>query len=246
MSKRISSSDWTGPAELSPRRAQFTYGSGQHSNSTDYQRILAAQRPLFEFPPETQGTRRLAAWLFLSPLLLWAAWVIVEYSSNDWLFEDNRRYLVITGLGAMAIAAWQFQSRSTGLIQLRDAFLAIMLAAVLACSIVYAWAGINGHAHAIASSPERTFELVTTKGYRIHRTVIWHQRKDGTNVEGYRRERPRPYSSTCTLVQRLDGSYGFGWVKVLDRSRSPASGQLSWPIRREECFSEIPLSSLPR
>jgi hypothetical protein len=44
----------------------------------------------------------------------------------------------------------------------------------------------------------------------------------------------------------LDGEYGFRWIRILDRSRAPSRGQLIWPVRREECFSDIPLSTLPR
>ena len=246
MPKRISSSDWTGPVEPSYKRGAFTYGAGQGSTSSDYQRLLIKQRPPFEFPPETGVTRRLAAWLFLSPAMLWLAWLIVGSASNDWLFRDNRNFLVIMGLGMMAIAAWQFQSRSIALVGLRNRLLAVMLGAVVACSGGYVWAGIDSHAQALASAHERTFELWATKGSRIHRTIVWHQRADGSNIEGFKRERPLPYSHTCALVQRLDGRYGFSWVRVLDRSRPPAAGQLSWPVRREDCFSEIPLSALPR
>jgi hypothetical protein len=45
------------------------------------------------------------------------------------------------------------------------------------------------------------------------------------------------------LVQRLDGDHNFRWVRVLERSQGDGSN-IAWPIRREDCFGNRPVSSL--
>ena len=246
MPRPISSTDWTGTAESASRQYPFTYGVGQHSITSDHEQIFAARRPLFDFPSETRTTRRLAVWLLFSPVLLWLSWLFAGFATPDQLVTDHSSLLLFGGLGLMVAAAWQVQLRSTAFIGLRNAVLAIALAATCVVAILYPYLAVDAHSRAIASIPERTFELVKTECHRIKRTIVWHQRADGSNVEGRARERPLPYSHTCALVQRLDGPNGFAWVKVIERSRAPGSGQLSWPIRRDDCFSNVPLSSLPR
>jgi len=51
------------------------------------------------------------------------------------------------------------------------------------------------------------------------------------------------YWPVCTEVQRLQGDYGFVWIRVVDRSRPPVH-EIAWPIRREDCFSNKPLATL--
>lgn len=247
MSKRISSSDWTGPPGLEPRFGAFTHRIDQHSIASDYQRIQEAQRAAAAIPPEVRAGRRLAMLLLLSPVSLWLAWLLVGFATHDVMVRSHGSFLVLWGLSVMALAAWQLQSRSVVLIGLRKAFLSAACAATIAVSIAFAYFGIDAYAHAIARAPERSFELYKVYGRRSFKHVVyWHQRPDGTTVEGFNHGRALPYAQTCALVQRLDGRYGFSWVRVLDRSRAPRRGQLIWPVRREECFSSIPLSSLPR
>ena len=246
LAKRISSTDWTGPPDQTSRRGAFVHRAGQHSIASDYQRFLAARIEAEKVPPEVQRIRICAALLLLSPLMLWLAWGLVETAIGHPFDFDHRDGLVAWGLGVAAIAAWQLASRSRVLVDLRRAFLFAMLAATAIVSILFAYAGINAGSRGIAGPPERTFEMYKFRGKgAFKRMVTLHQRPDGSIVEGGTRKRPLAYSSGCALVQRFESPNGFHWVKVLDRSRSPARGQLSWPIRREECFSNIPLSSLP-
>ena len=247
MSKRISSSGWTGSLDEQVRPRASTHRIGDHSISSDYRRIAEAQRIAALVPPEVRSVRWLAFIALLSPIALWLAWLLVAYISHDALARDHSGFLTFWGLGVMALAAWQLRSRSAVLIGLRKAFLVALMASTVAIAAAYGYFGIDANAQVVASAPERTFELYRVRGKRPFKKVItWHQRPDGSTVEGINQGRPVPYASTCALVQRLDGPYGFSWVRVLDRSRPPARGQLAWPVRREECFSNIPLSTLPR
>ena len=209
--------------------------------------MAEAQRLASIIPPEVRSVRRLAAISLLSPIVLWLAWLLVGLISEDELVRGHGGFLTMWGLSILALAAWQLQSRSTVLIGLRKALLMALMASTGTVAAAYGYIGLESRAHTTASTPERTFELHKVRSNRLFRKVIvWHQRPDGSTVEGINQGRPLPYATTCAVVQRLDGPYGFSWVRVLDRSRAPARGQLSWPIRREECFSAIPLSELPR
>jgi hypothetical protein len=247
VSKKISSSEWTGPPGDGRRYGRFTHRVGDHSITTDYQRILDAQRAAEIIPAEVRDVRRLALLLLISPISLWLASLMVDFATRDALVRSPGNILFLWSLVVMAVAAWQLQSRSTALIDLRKVFLAFASAATVAASIGFAYYGIDSYSRVIALAPERTFELYKVRGRRPFKSVIyWHQRSDGSTVEGIEEGHPLPYSQICTLVQRLDGPFGFSWLRVLGRSRRPERGQLNWAIRREECFSSIPLTSLPR
>jgi hypothetical protein len=246
--ERISSSDWTGPVGEGQRRGVFTHHVGDHAITSDFQRILEAQHAATAIPPELRSIKRRAALLLVAPALLWLAWHLVAWATRDQLVHDNSQVLVTGGLAVMALAAWQLQSRSTVLIALRRLFVSILTIATVTLAIAYTYFGIDAHAQAISSTPERTFERYEVLGRKapFRKVIVWHPREDGSTIQGIRMHAPLAYSNVCALVQRLDGPHGFSWVRVLDRSRPPGRGQLSWPIRREECFSDIPLSSLPR
>lgn len=48
----------------------------------------------------------------------------------------------------------------------------------------------------------------------------------------------------CLLVRKVDGPFGFQWLRIEDRSPSPGRGQLNWPVPREACFSDRSLATL--
>ena len=184
--------------------------------------------------------------MFLSPLVLWLAWYIMISGVRDAILADNSHWLILWAMGAIALGFWQFRSRSMHLISLRKVLLGLAFVATLGAAAFYVFAGLTAHAQAEATAPERTFEISERRASGRHGyTVTLHQRSDGTLIEGGFRQ-PLPYGSKCALAQRLAGNHGFVWVRVLDRSRSPERGGLNWAIRREECFSNMPLSSLPR
>lgn len=176
--------------------------------------------------------------------MLWLAWLALRGLIHDTIVQDNSLWLIAWGLGAIALALSQLVSRSLFAIAIRKMLLVCAVLTTAIFSIAYVYLGIQSHSQATASAPERAYEMRKSCGR--HCTYSIHQRADGTTLEGTDSSRPVQYASTCALAQRLDGPRGFSWIRVLDRSRAPGRGQLAWPVRREECFSDIPLSSLPR
>ena len=253
VSDPVDSSKWTGPPEgmAAPRlRGAIVHRYGEHQVSTDFARISAAQadaeRIAKEIPPELRGVLGRAWLLLLSPVMLILAWLLVHSTSRDLIVQDNKVYLFAWGFGVAALALSQMVSKSTLLVGARKAMLVAALIATFGVAGGYVYLAVKSRQNAVASPPERTFELYKSPVRRTHRPIeIEHQRADGTLLAGGYRA-PVSYAPSCVVAQRLDGDYGFSWVRVLERSRERGRTGLNWPIRREECFSDIPLSSLPR
>lgn len=251
MNEPTESSGWTGPSSTAaPRlRGALVHRYGEHQVSTDFARIVAqadAELKAKEWPRELRGVLGRAWLLMASPLLLVVANQIVHSTGRDLIVHDNRAFLFVWAFGIAALALSQMVWRSPTLILVRQAVLVSAIFATLGVAGGYVYVAEQSRQNAVATPPERTFEFRRTSGWRSSkRTEIFHQRADGSLLTGGRWE-PAPYGTTCALVQRLDGELGFSWVRVLERSRPPGRTELHWPVRREECFSEIPLSSLPR
>jgi hypothetical protein len=238
----IHSSSWTGPPDPRERKGIFTHGPGEPVYTSDYQRLLSAQRRAMEVPTELRPVLRLATFLLLSPVVLVVAWISLKLAISEQQISNNVHVLVLWGLSVIALAASQVTSRSTRLIPLRRLGLSALLCATFAVAGGYFYLGRTSYAHARALRPERTFELYKTYGSRSYRqTVAVHQRPDGSTIEGISMGPPVPYAPVCTLVQRLQGDHGFAWTRVLERSQG---SELMWSIRRQDCFGARPVSSL--
>lgn len=235
MSDPIHSSSWTGPIE------QPTYGIGRSSVSSDYQRLLRLRRAAEAVPPELRRLGRRSAFLLLSPLALAVAYWTSRSIIPAAPVQDFSGLLSLWGVATVLATILLLQSRPR-LLRLKEASATLGLLATLGCAAFYIYASATSYAAAMPSVRERTFEI-----YRCHGRCRYvggyfvHQRADGTTVEGEYVGPPLPYGR-CALVQRLNGDYGFSWVRVLERSR--AGEQLAWPIRREDCFGTMPVSSL--
>lgn len=240
------SSKWTGPPDegLARGRGVFTHRYGEPAFTNDYTRFQEAERIAAQTPPEVRRVMGLAALLLISPLMLLLAWLLLGAITPDALSQDNRRWLILWGSAVAALASTQIAWRSTRAILFRKALLGLALLATAGASVAYVYLGLTSHSGATASAPERAFEWQESCGR--HCTTIIHQLADGSTLEGVHVGAPVQDARSCALAQRLEGTYGFSWVRVLDRSRRPGRGQLAWPISREECFSNEPLSSLPR
>lgn len=244
MTEPIHSSDWTGPIDDATglQRGAFTHRYGDPAVSTDYQRLLRVRQTAAAIPVEVRGVIRLGALLFfLSPVILLTAWFFLHSAVRDAFLNDNRAGLVTWGVIVMALALTQLIARSVRAILIRKAFLTLLLVSTVAFSVAYVRLGLESHARASASIPERTYELL--KGCGRHCSHYVHQRADGSTVEGVWIGAPVPYGTVCARVQRLDGDYGFSWLRVLERS-SGSGSEILWPIRRGDCFGNKPVSSL--
>ena len=206
MSDPISSKGWTGDTEAKAAERRFiarTYRLGEPVYISDFDRIADAERRAREIPRELRGLLRLACFAFLSPVLLFCAWLAVQMTTREVIGQDNKAYLLVWGLGITALALAQIVSRSTALIQLRKALMALAIAGTTVVSGGYIYLASQSRANALASRPERTFELYRSVGSRsFPRTEVTHQRADGTLLEGgyaspalgtYLRARPAPH-----------------------------------------------------
>lgn len=213
----------------------------------DYGQLAESDRLKRLFQQELRPVVRLAALLFLSPITLWIGTLILDVMTDDLRVEGHGDRLLLSGLAAASLGGWQLTSRILRALWLRQALLGLATVATVGIAIGNVYLGMKSNAKAVASSPERVYQWHSSRGRAPFRTTTYFfQRADGTYVDGSKAEAPIDYGRRCSLVRRLDEPYGYAWVRVLERSRSPGSGELSWPIRREECFSDIPLSTLPR
>lgn len=246
VSKRVSSSDWTGPIDRTMRRGAFTHRIGEFGATTDYAWLNSRQPFTLALPPELKGIIRLAALLLLSPLPLAAAWLAGGIGNRDMVLSDRSDILFLWGCLTVATAFWQLISRSTYLIMLRTALLGGLLAATIAGSIGYVFVAHRSHATAAAGEPQRVFQYAAGSRRSLvgRRTVVLrHQRADGTDLEGRSKRAPMAYGH-CITAQQIAGPNGFRWLHVVERMPPPRAGQLSWPIRREDCFSSKSLSQV--
>jgi hypothetical protein len=72
---------------------------------------------------------------------------------------------------------------------------------------------------------------------------------DGSSVETpyfWRSQLNIHRTDECFSVRQYKGPFGFSWIKVLETTPRPVDSELWWQIRREDCFSNKPLSSLGR
>lgn len=248
MADPISSSAWTGPPESMsmPSRA-FTHRMGAPSTTGDYARFAEAERVKALIPSELRPILKLAGWLLVSPVTLWVGNLVLNWASDDWRVADRSSELFLWGVAMFVLAGWQLRSRSLRLLDLRRLVLSMAIVATVGVAAGNVYLGLRSKSEAIASSPERTYVRIGTSGRGPFRqTIATFQRADGSFVDGQPATTPMEYGRICAEVQRLDGPDGYSWVHVRKWSRSPTRGELAWPIRREECFSDIPLSSLPR
>lgn len=71
--------------------------------------------------------------------------------------------------------------------------------------------------------------------------------QDGASVETpyyWRSQWHYQRNGECFVVRQYKGPFGFSWIKVLETTPQPTNSELWWTVRREDCFSNKPLSSL--
>ena len=243
MSDEIHSSSWTGPPP--PPEPEWKRRLLFHGVPTiEELRVMKreARDRYAALPPQVQRVRRLAGWLLLSPAVLLVGYWVANAVIPDQAAHNLFGAVTLWGLLAFFTAFWQLKSESRSLVLLRQVVIGALLIAMIVGGPLYAYGAIASHAQARPLRRERTFEI-----YRCGRSCHFggyflHQRLDGETIEGEYAGPPVPYGS-CATVQVLVGNYGFSWVRVLERMESRGH-DLSWPVRREDCFSAKPLSSL--
>ena len=246
--KRISSSDWTGPTDEEVQRGAFTHRIGDFGGTTDYGQLNYKDPISFALPPELRGVIRLALILLLSPLVLVAGWLTGGLGIRDIVTSEPSGLLLLWGCLIVALALWQLISRWLHLILARTFLLGLLIAATAGISIGYAYVAQRAYAEAVVGKPGRVFRYIagskrTMFGKRS--PIFRHQRADGTDLEGASKRPPLAHGQ-CITAQPIRGRYGFRWLRVTEQTPPRRPGQLSWPVRREDCFSKQPLSDLQR
>lgn len=226
---------------------QPTHGVAEFGGTTDYVRIRGELPPEAKRSPELESLTQLSAWLFLSPLVLIPAWRFGQAGVHDMAISAQGWVLGLWALMVVAIASSQVTSRSLRLIALRKALLGLLHVATFGIAIGYVYVAQSAHAEARPGKPQRAFVYLEGRsrlGGMIPATFGF-QLANGSNLAGGRGRKPFEYGS-CVTAQLLASSYGFRWVRVTESTPSPGPGQLHWPVRREDCFSNIPLSEVRR
>lgn len=241
----IHSSSWIGSDD--PRLQTPTYGSGEASTTTYYQQVVTGEIAASRVDPRVRVLFTLTfGTLFLAPLILWVVSMVTNSVIRDYAVDTRIDWLFEAWTLSLLGTIWQFRVRSTRFIGLRKLALAVVLCGTAAFGIWYIKTAVKARAAALASPPERVFVSVEYSGRgSFRRATYWFQRADGKMIDGSRRQALPDYASICASAQRLYGDHGFEWVRVVERSRPPTT-ELVWPIRKDECFSTIPLSSLPK
>lgn len=248
VTKRISSSDWTGPTDEEVQRGAFIHRIGDFGGTTDYGWLNRKDPISFALPPELRGVIRLALILLLSPLVLVAGWLTGGLGIRDMVASEPSGLLLLWGCLIVALAFWQLIARSLHLILVRTFLLGLLIAATAGISIGYAYVAQRVYAEAVAGKPERVFRYVAGSKRTMSRKrspIFRHQRADGTDLEGASRRPPLDYGQ-CITAQPIRGRFGFRWLRVTEQMPPHRPGQLSWPVRREDCFSNKRLAELQR
>ncbi|WP_152569411.1 MULTISPECIES: hypothetical protein [Sphingomonas] len=230
------------------RSSAPTYAVGQHSGSTDETRLRRRRVTPIRREPLPPGTLRksaVASALLLSPVLLVIAhWIVIGSTNDEYVHGEPWARLFLAGTAAMALSVADFLATSRRLVGVRTLVLAAALVGMIGYAVGYTRGALSAHAHASASPAERVLVSYENCGKNCRQAV--YQRADGTLLNGLGKRPVAEYAPACARVQTLVGERGFGWLRVLERSRSPERHQLFWPVRASECFSDIPLSQLPR
>ena len=248
MSKRVSSSNWTGPIDRTVRQGAFTHRVGEFGGTTDYAWLSRTDPISFAVPEKLRGVVRLAAWSLLSPLVLIGGWFAGGLGVSDEVVSDASGILLLWGMLVVAFAFWQLTSRSLHLILVRTFLLGLLMATTLGASIGYAIVAQRIYTAAAVGEPQRVFRYVAgSRRNMFGRRVanFRHQRENGTDIEGQSKWPPKAHGH-CITVQPIRGRYGFRWLRVVEQVPPPRAGQLAWPVRRADCFSDTPLTELVR
>jgi hypothetical protein len=228
MSGTIDSKGWTGGEPPAPA-------------CRDEVRIW--RRPLARSTPHQFWGRFHAMLLLASPFLLWVADWVLRLSTADLSVTGPAvgAYYLLPSLGALALLGlmrWDEAARIC-----RRIAQAGWLAA-LASAAIYVGMGVRAHG-AAAAGPAVRAQIVHVErhGSRSPDEMVFAL-QDGSEVRTLGDLPGRGNSRGCFLVRRLEGAYGFSWLRILEISPGPGPGQLDWPVDRADCFSATPLASL--
>lgn len=242
----IHSIGWTGSSveQALPGRATPSYAATALPVTPYYQQI-ERRAFLASLAPGAFGVMRWQIFaLFAGPQSLWLALAFTRTVIRDYSISLNSNWLIQAAIVSAGLTAMQMAMPVRRSVVLRKAAAIAVLLATFTFAFWYSKTALEAHAAAHYSQPERIFLLAGYEGSaRSRKLVYYFQRSNGTMVDGSPSRPPPASGAICGEVQRLDGKYGFSWVRLRDRSRPPEH-EITWPIRATDCFSDKPLSSL--
>jgi hypothetical protein len=121
------------------------------------------------------------------------------------------------------------------------------LTGVAAC-FAYFFIGLSAHGGA-ATGPVQRAQILDSvyersTGYRapsyVRRKGALFLLQDGTQLTTI----DYPAGRNCFAVQRVEGRFGFAWLRIVDRLPGSVPGLENWPVDRAACFSATPLAAL--
>ena len=226
--KRIDSRQWTG--EIG-QPAPLPYALHQQRKT-----------PLLSYT-EMQLDAAAPCWLFVfSPLAMLAADGLLSLSIADvaTAAPDVLGPAAITclaGLGLCALVHRDIASRVCGWVARAG-----LVGAVL-WSLFHLATGIQDYRTAEARPVQRAQVMQVHRGgggRSFRRTATTFALADGTNVT----IRGGVGGRNCYAVRRVEGTRGFAWLRIVESPAPLRSGELNWPIPRDLCFSNAPLSTV--
>lgn len=221
-----------------------THAAGGHGRSTLYERALLAERRKTAVRPTLSALQITALCVLPVALVPWIAEKLVSLIIADPLVSFSVNAGFWLSFAVAGAAMWQLASKSERAPRVRQWLLILFAGGIATGSVVTAAATVRSWSHAEVGPPQRAFELWESCGKRCRRLV--YQLGDG-RIIGRDEVRPlAPYGPTCVSVRAVVGEYGLRWARVVERSRGSQRGQLHWPVRSEECFSDMPVGTLPR
>jgi hypothetical protein len=221
-----------------------THLAGQHGRSTQYERAILAERRASASRATFTIMQVTALCVLPLAVIPWAANKIVVSIIGEPLVSFHINVSGMLSIATAAFALWQFLTKSERAPNLRKWLLVGYAGCAVAFSVTTSIAMWRSWSQAVAEPPQRAFEYAERCGKGCRRPV--YQARNGRIIGTDELKPLPPYGPACVSVSEVVGSRGLRWARVVERSRRMERGQLYWPIRREDCFSDKPLASLPR
>jgi hypothetical protein len=197
-------------------------------------------------PPRSEEQYRAfihAALLIVSPLLLLCSNGLLRASIPDCSAATPSVALYGgTGVLVAGFVLFNLVDRNIAARLCRWAAMAGWISMIFAS---FAWLAAGAYAHqAAAAGPVLRAQIVAQRlqshrFIRIVRSDLALQDGTTSTITGY-----DGGSRHCLDVRRIEGPWGFSWLRIAGASPDPGPGQLAWPIDREICFSAAPLADM--
>lgn len=221
-----------------------THSAGQHGHSTVYESAVLADRRMAVARGSFSRLQIIALCVLPLAIIPWAADRLVGALIGEPLVSFHIDTGWMLSIAVAAIAFWLLVANPQRGARLRMWLLVAYAGGAAAFSLVASLATWQSWSQAVAEPPQRALEFAERCGKGCWRPV--YQARDGRIIGTGGIKPLPPYAPRCVNVREVVGSRGLRWARVLERSRQRDRKQLYWPVRSEDCFSAIPLSSLPR